>query len=59
MVCDWNRDGDFFDDYSLVAPEYNNTRHLERFVRFNRDGEFWRSELMWQDYQTLNEAAYE
>ncbi|MCP4469188.1 MAG: LPS assembly protein LptD [Gammaproteobacteria bacterium] len=50
-------DGDFFDDYLLVAPQYNDTKHLERFVRFNRDGEFWRSELMWQDYQTLDETT--
>jgi LPS-assembly protein len=48
-------DRDFFDDFSLVAPQYNNTEHLERFVRFDRDGELWHSELMWQDYQTLDE----
>jgi len=48
-------DRDFFDDYSLVAPQYNDTAHLERFVRFDRDGDFWHSELMWQDYQTLDE----
>jgi len=50
-------DRDFFDDYSFVAPQYNDTSHLERFVRFNRDGETWRSELMWQDYQTLDEDS--
>ncbi|MCP4331851.1 MAG: LPS assembly protein LptD [Gammaproteobacteria bacterium] len=52
-------DGDFFDDYSLVAPQYKDTRHLESHVRFNRDGEFWQSELMWQDYQTLDETTSE
>jgi LPS-assembly protein len=48
-------DGDYFDDYSLVAPQYNDLSHLNRFARFKRNGEFWRSELMWQDYQTLDE----
>ena len=52
-------DGDYFDDFALVAPQYNDTRHLERYVRFNRDGEFWQSELMWQDYQTLDETTSE
>jgi len=55
MLLAETSDGDFFDDYSLVAPEYNNTKHLERYVRFNRGGEVWQSELMWQNYQTLNE----
>ena len=48
-------DGDFFDDFSLVAPQYNNTNHLERYLRFDRDGQTWNAQLMWQDYQTLNE----
>jgi len=50
-------DGDYFDDFSLVAPQYNNTNHLKRYVRFNRNGEFWQSELMWQNYQTLDETT--
>ena len=48
-------DGDFFDDFSLVAPQYNDTRHLERYLRLNRGGNFWQSELLWQDYQTLDD----
>jgi LPS-assembly protein len=55
MLLAETSDGDFFDDYSQVAPEYNNTRHLERYVRFNRGGEIWQGELMWQNYQTLDE----
>jgi LPS-assembly protein len=57
MVLAEVSDGDFFDDFSLVAPQYNDTAHLERFFRFNRDGETWQSELMWQDYQTLDEDS--
>lgn len=52
-------DGDFFDDFALVAPQYKDIRHLESHLRFNRDGEFWQSELMWQDYQTLDETTSE
>ncbi|HUV21886.1 MAG TPA: LPS-assembly protein LptD [Gammaproteobacteria bacterium] len=48
-------DGDFFDDFSSVAPQYNDTRHLERYLRLNGGGNFWRSELLWQDYQTLDD----
>jgi LPS-assembly protein len=48
-------DGDFFDDFSKVASQYNNTRHLERYLRLNRSGDIWRSELLWQNYQTLND----
>ena len=48
-------DGDFFDDFGSVAPQYNDTSHLERYVRLNRGGEFWQSEILWQNYQTLNE----
>ena len=47
-------DGDIFDDFDRVAPQYNNTRHLERRVRFDRGGNIWDGELMWQDYETLN-----
>ena len=50
-------DRDFFDDFDSVAPEYNDTRHLERYVRFRRDEANWQSELIWQDYQTLNENS--
>jgi LPS-assembly protein len=50
-------DGDFFDDFSSIAPQYNNTRHLERFLRLNRGGDTWQSELLWQDYQTLDDNA--
>ena len=48
-------DGDFFDDFPTVAPQYKYTAHLERYFRLNSDGEFWRSELLWQNYQTLDE----
>ena len=48
-------DGDFFDDFSSIASQYNDTRHLERYLRLNRSGDSWQSELMWQDYQTLKD----
>ena len=48
-------DGDYFDDFSSVASQYNDTRHLERYLRLNRNGEFWQSEILWQNYQTLDE----
>lgn len=50
-------DGDFFDDFSSVAPEYNDTRHLERRLSFSHDEELWQSEIIWQDYQTLAENS--
>lgn len=50
-------DGDFFDDFSSVAPEYNDTRHLERHLRLRHREETWQSELIWQDYQTLREDS--
>jgi len=50
-------DGKIFDDFDNIAPEYNNIRHLERRVRFRRIGQIWDSELMWQDYQTLDPAT--
>ncbi len=48
-------DRDFFDDFKNVAPEYNNTRHLERCISFSGNGEVWHSELLFQDYQTPDE----
>ena len=50
-------DGEIFDDFDNIAPEYNSIRHLERRVRFRRIGEVWDSQLMWQDYQTLDPAT--
>jgi LPS-assembly protein len=50
-------DGDFFDDFKTVAPEYNNTRHLERYLRIGRNSAYWQSELVWQNYQTLDERT--
>lgn len=50
-------DGDFFDDFKLVAPQYKLTRHLESHVSLNRDGENWQGELLWQDFQTLDETT--
>ena len=47
-------DGKIFDDFDNIAPEYNSIRHLERRVRFRRIGQIWDSQLMWQDYQTLD-----
>jgi LPS-assembly protein len=47
-------DGEIFDDFNSMAPQYNDTRHLERRVRLQQSGEIWSSELMWQDYQTLD-----
>jgi LPS-assembly protein len=53
-------DEDFFFDYPTVAPQYKDTSHLERYFRLNRNEEFWRSELLVQDYDTLdNNTAIE
>ena len=48
-------DEDFFFDFPTVAPQYSNTNHLERYLRLNRDEEFWSSELLVQDYDTLDD----
>lgn len=48
-------DGDIFDDFNGIAPEYNDISHLERRVRLQRAGEVWSSALLWQDYETLDE----
>jgi len=50
-------DGDIFDDFENMAPQYNNARHLERHVSLQRSGETWNSQLMWQDYQTLDSTT--
>lgn len=50
-------DGDFFDDYKLVAPQYKNTRHLESHVSLNREGAAWQGELLWQEFQTLDDTT--
>jgi len=47
-------DGDIFDDFNTIAPQYNDKAHLERRVRVRHSGALWQSELMWQDYQTLD-----
>ncbi len=47
-------DGDIFDDFENMASQYNNTRHLERHVSLQRSGNTWNSQLLWQDYQTLD-----
>ena len=47
-------DGEIFDDFKSMASEYNNTLHLERRVRLQHGGDILSSQLMWQDYQTLN-----
>ena len=40
---------DFFYDFSSVAPGYNDTRFLERYVRFHRTERLWQGELIWRD----------
>ena len=55
MVLAGTSDGDYFDDFDSVAPQYNDTRHLERHVRLRREAKLWQGELLWQDYQTLRE----
>ena len=50
-------DDDFFTDFSSVAPEYNSTRFLERYLRFHRTEELWQGELLWQDYQILDHGT--
>ena len=50
-------DKDFFDDFTNVAPEYNDILHLERRVSFTRNGEVWNANLLWQDYQTIDEST--
>ena len=50
-------DGDIFNDFESMASEYNKTRHLERHLRLQHGGEVWSSELLWQDYQTLDSST--
>lgn len=50
-------DGDIFDDFENMAPQYNNARHLERHVSLQRSAETWNSQLLWQDYQTLDSTT--
>ncbi len=50
-------DGEFFDDFDKVAPRYNSIRHLERHARITRRGESWNGEVLWQNYQTLDEST--
>ncbi len=50
-------DSKLFDDFDNVAPEYKDIRHLDRHLRLGRSGPVWRSELLWQDYQTLDSTT--
>ena len=50
-------DEDFFEDFESVAPEYNDTLHLERRLAFARRGEIWSGSLLWQNYQTIDEST--
>ena len=50
-------DKDFFDDFVSVAPEYEDILHLERRVSFTRNSEIWNANLLWQDYQTIDETT--
>jgi len=52
-------DDDFFYDFSSVAPEYGDTRYLERYVRLHRTERLWQGELVWRDYQTLDHDTSE
>ncbi len=49
-------DKDFFSDFSVLAPEYEDDNYLERFLRLNQTTGSWKTELLWQDYQTLDES---
>lgn len=48
-------DGEYFDDFDRVAPRYNSISHLESRAQLVRRGESWNGEVLWQDYQTLDE----
>ena len=50
-------DGEFFDDFDSFAPQYNDTRHLERHISFAGNSETWQGSLLWQDYQTLDTST--
>jgi len=50
-------DIDIFNDFKTMAPEYNNSRHLERRLRLQHEGKVWNSQLLWQDYQTLDPST--
>ena len=50
-------DKDFFYDFVDVAPEYNDTRHLDRHVSFKHSGETWQSSVLWQNYETLDKDS--
>ena len=50
-------DAEFFDDFSTVAPEYNDLNHLDRHLSLSRQGEVWHSEVYWQHYQTLDRTT--
>jgi LPS-assembly protein len=50
-------DAEFFDDFTNVAPEYNDLNHLDRHFRLSRQGEVWHSEVFWQQYQTLDRTS--
>ena len=49
-------DKDFFTDFSFLAPEYEDDKYLERYLRFDQSSGAWKSELLWQDYQTLDDT---
>jgi LPS-assembly protein len=50
-------DGDIFDDFENMASKYNNTRHLERHASLQHSGDIWDGQLLWQDYQTLDDTT--
>ena len=50
-------DGDIFDDFENMASQYNNTRHLERHVSLQHSGDIWNGQLLWQDFQTLDDTT--
>ncbi len=50
-------DGDIFDDFGKIAPEYNDTRHLDRHVSFKRKDKVWDAGLSWQNFHSLDQTS--
>ncbi|MFT5220761.1 MAG: LPS-assembly protein [Planctomycetota bacterium] len=50
-------DNDFFDEFSGIAPQYNDTSHLERHVTVNSSFGNWSGKIHWQNYQTLDTST--
>lgn len=50
-------DDEFFDDFINIAPQYSDTRHLERYFSLTNKSDSWTSSLRWQNYQTIDEST--